>query len=101
MNKKKNFECARNVDRKIKVEFSNEEEMSSNEHPLELEDAIRNGQVVVATDASMDGNLMPTHWLVASFENQIKIEGGVETTKWENRMTSAEVPFFIHWTTPL
>ena len=37
---------------------------------------------VAATDASMDGNLIATHWLVASFENQIKIEGGVEITKW-------------------
>ena len=64
----------------------NEEEISSNEHPLELEDAIRNRQAVATIDASMDGNLMATHCLVASFENKIKIEGGVETIKWENGM---------------
>ena len=64
------------------VELSNEEEMMGNKHPLELEDAIRKGQAVVATDASKDGNLMATHWLATSFENQIRIEGGIETTKW-------------------
>ena len=65
------------------VELPNEEEMSSNACPFKLEDAIRNGQVVAATDDSMDGNLMVTHWIVTSFEHRTKIEGGVESTKWE------------------
>ena len=29
---------------------------------------------------------MITHWLITSLENQIKIEGGTETTKWGNGM---------------
>ena len=57
-------------------EISNEEKMLSNKHPPELEDAIRNGQAVAAIDASIDGNLMATHWLTTSLENQMKIEGG-------------------------
>ena len=52
------------------------------EHPQEAEDAIRNGQAVAAADASIDGNLMATRWKITSLENQMKIEGGVETTKW-------------------
>ena len=71
------------------AESSNEEEMSSDKHPLTLEDAIINWQVVAAIDASMDGTLMTTHWIVAPFEHQIKIEGGIESTKWEKGMMSA------------
>ena len=63
--------------------------MLGNKHPPELEDSIRNGWTVADTDASMNGNLMATHWLTTSFENQIKIEGGVEITKQENGMIPA------------
>ena len=59
------------------VELSNKEEMLGNKHPSELEDAIRNGQAVAAIEASIDENLMATHWLTTSLENQMKIEGGV------------------------
>ena len=71
------------------VELPNGEEISSDKHPLTLENAIVNGQAVAATDASMGGTLMETHWIVTSFEHQIKIEGGIESTKWGNGMMSA------------
>ena len=65
----------------IDAKLPNEEEMLDKKHPPESNDVIRNGQAVVATDASMGENLMATHWLIKSVENQTKIEGGVETTK--------------------
>ena len=34
----------------------------------------------------MDGNLIASHWIITSLENQIRIERGAETTKWGNRM---------------
>ena len=62
---------------------SNEEEILCNPHPTELEDAIRSRRVVAATDVPMDRNLMASHWMLKSLENQIRIEGGVEITKWK------------------
>ena len=55
--------------------------MTIDEYPLTLDYAITNGKALAATDASMDGTLMATHWTVASFEHQIKIEGGIESAK--------------------
>ena len=68
------------------AEPSNEGETSHNKHPPELEDDIKNERAVAAIDASMYGNLMASHWTTTSLENQIRTEGGVETTKWENGM---------------
>ena len=55
------------------VELPNKGKMPSDECPLMLEDAIRNGQEVSATDASIDGTLMATHWIIKSFEHQKNI----------------------------
>ena len=43
------------------VTQSDKEETSHDQYPTELEDAIRSGRAVVATDASMEGNLMASH----------------------------------------
>ena len=61
--------------------------MTIDEYPLTLDYAITNGKALAATDASMDGTLMATYWIVAPFEHQIKIEGGTQSTKCENGMT--------------
>ena len=37
----------------------------------------------------MDGNLMSSHWMMTSLENQMRIEGGAETTKLENGIIPA------------
>ena len=57
--------------------------MPHNQHPIELKDAIRSGRAVAATDTSMDGNLMASHWMLTSLENQLIIEGGVKTKSGE------------------
>ena len=46
------------------VKLINEEKMPSDKCPSKLEDAIRNGQAVAATDASMDVDLMAMQWIV-------------------------------------
>ena len=38
---------------------------------------------MVASDASMSGNKMVTHWMLVNTNNLTRVEGGVESTRWE------------------
>ena len=51
------------------------------EYPLKIQDAIRNRQVVAVSDASMDRNLLATHWIITMLENNIGIESSIKNNK--------------------
>ena len=48
--------------------------------PQEILDAIQNRTAVAATDSSIDGNCLAMYWTITTMENNIHVEGGVEST---------------------
>jgi len=66
--------------------IQNQNESEEEEFPEEMKRAIRNRRAVAATDASMYGNLMASHWVITTLEKEYEIEGGVESKKWMDGM---------------
>ena len=62
------------------------QESNFDEHLLEN---IRNRTAIAATDAAMDENYLATYWIVTTKQNEVELDGGVETTKWGNGMIAA------------
>jgi hypothetical protein len=61
----------------------------SSEYSLEVLDAIVNREAVAATDASMIGNVLATHWIISTKSNDAEQQGGVNTSDWGEAMIPA------------
>jgi len=44
------------------------------------------GRAVAATDAAIKYNVLASHWIVTDYENNEEINGGVISTKWDDKM---------------
>ena len=75
----------------IEEYLENEEdtEEDTQRFPVQIEEAIRNGTAVAATDAAMIENYIATHWIVTTKDNDVETVGGIRSTKWNNGMISA------------
>jgi len=58
------------------------EGQEEDELPSEIKNTIMNRRAVVATDALMHGNFMATHWTITTLEQEINIEGRIESNTW-------------------
>jgi len=61
---------------------NNSDESDENEFTGVLKQAIIERKAVAATDASMLGNMMATHWIITTLAQDAEIEGGIESKKW-------------------
>ena len=52
-------------------------------------EAIRNREAVAATDASINGDALATHWILSTKLNEEECIGGVNTNEWEEVITPA------------
>ena len=58
-------------------------------YPAEIEIAIQNRSALAATDASMNGKYIATHWIITTNINDKEISGGVQSNKWNDKMIPA------------
>ena len=67
-----------------KMEDDTFENDSEHEIPEEILQSIRNRTAVAATDASMKGINLATHWILTNKTNTIEITGGIHSAKWSD-----------------
>ena len=61
-------------------------ELEDCEFLQEIKNAIINRRAVATTDVSMFGNFMATQWKITILEQEIDIEGGIESKTWSEGM---------------
>ena len=57
--------------------------------PQEIQNAIINHRAVAASDSSIKDNLMATHWIISTLDQDNEIEGGVESRQWGDGLIAA------------
>ena len=62
---------------------------SNDEINPELIQAIQCRRVVAASDASIRGDFLATHWIITTLLNDVKEEGGITTDAWGDGMIPA------------
>lgn len=50
-------------------------------------EVIRNRRALVVIDTAIDENLLATHWIITTLINSAEASRGIESSRWENRMT--------------
>ena len=55
-----------------------------------MQEVIMMRDTVVASETSIEGNLIATHQIITSLQNNLEIEREVKSKKWNNRMIPTE-----------
>ena len=60
--------------------------ITSSTYPIEIENAIRQRTAVAAVDTSMDEQYLATHWIVRTSDNNIEVNGSIESKSFSDGM---------------